>query len=96
MYMDANRTMPDLTPGRTILKPEQIDDVAQAVLAVARELWVTIDRQLVLESVLAKHGLDVSTEIDALEPDPVLQAKLDARRAALLDTITQALNGKLA
>jgi hypothetical protein len=57
---------------------------------------VTIDRQLVLESVLAKHGLDVSTEIDALEPDPVLQAKLDARRAALLDTITQALNGKLA
>jgi hypothetical protein len=86
--------MPDLTPERTILKPEQIDDVAQAVLAVARELWVTIDRQLVLEAVLAKRGLDVSAEVDALEPDPVLQAKLDARRAALLETITQALNGK--
>jgi hypothetical protein len=86
--------MPDLTPERTILKPEQIDDVAQAVLAVARELWVTIDRQLVLEAVLAKRGLDVSAEVDALEPDPALQAKLDARRAALLETITQALNGK--
>jgi hypothetical protein len=91
--MDASRIMPDLTPERTILKPEQIDDVAQAVLAVARELWVTIDRQLVLEAVLAKRGLDVSAEIDALEPDPALQAKLDARRAALLETITQALNG---
>jgi hypothetical protein len=92
--MDASRTMPDLTPERTILKPEQIDGVAQAVLAVARELWVTIDRQLVLEAVLAKRGLDVSAEIDALEPDPALQAKLDARRAGLLETITQALNGK--
>lgn len=94
--MDASPTVPDLTPQRTILKPEQIDDIAQAVLAVARELWVTIDRQLVLEAVLAKHGLDLTAEMDALEPDAALQAKLDARRAALLGSITQALNGDAA
>lgn len=92
--MDANRTMPDPTPERSILKPEQIDDVAQAVLAVARELWVTIDRQLVLEAVLARHGIDIAAEVDAFEPDPALQTRLDARRASLLDAITTALNGR--
>lgn len=86
--------MADLTPPRKILAPEQIDQVAQAVLALARELWVAVDRQIVLEAVLARHGIDASSEIDALEPDAALQAKLDARRDRIIGAIASALNGE--
>lgn len=84
--------MADLTPPRTILKPDQVDDVAQALLALARELWVSIDRQTILETVLAKHGIDAASEIDAFAPDAALQAKLDQRRDRLVGAIASALN----
>ena len=84
--------MPDLTQDRTILRPDQLDDVAQAVLALARERWVTIDRQLILEAVLAERGIDVAKEIDAFEPDAAMLARLAARRGQLLGAVTDALN----
>lgn len=90
--MVESHSMPDTARNRAILQPEQVDDVAQAVLALARELWVAIDRSLVLEAVLARHGLDIAAEIDAHEPDPALQAKLDQRREAMLRAVTSALN----
>lgn len=86
--------MPDLTRDRTILQPDQLDDVAQALLALARELWVTIDRQMVLEAVLARRGMDVAAEIDAYEPDAAFSARLDTRRGRLLAAVTDALNRK--
>lgn len=92
--MAASPLMADLTPPRQILAPEQIDHVAQALLALARELWVVVDRQIILEAVLARHGIDAAAEVDALEPDPALQAKLDARRDRLVGAIASALNGE--
>lgn len=86
--------MADLTPPRRILAPDQIDQVAQALLALARELWVAVDRQIMLEAVLARNGIDAAAEIDALEPDPALQASLDARRDRLIGAIASALNGE--
>ena len=39
------------------LAPDQIDDVANALLVLARELWVVKDRQRVLEALLAENGI---------------------------------------
>lgn len=84
--------MSDTTPPRRILKPEQIDDVAKAVLALARELWVTRDRQIAVEAVLAARGIDIAAEVDAFEPDIELQKRLDAERNRLIGAVVTALN----
>ena len=85
--------MSDHTAPRRFLGPDQIDNVADAVLALARELWVVADRQLVLEAILTQHGIDAATAIDAFEPDAALQAKLDARRDRMIAAVSQALSG---
>ena len=85
--------MSDTTPPRRILKPDQIDDVAKAVLALARELWVTRDRQIAVEAVLARHGLDIAAEVDAFEPDAAIQARLDIDRDRLIGAVVAALDG---
>ena len=85
--------MSDTTPPRRILKPEQIDDVAKGLLALARELWVTRDRQIAVEAVLAARGIDIAAEVDAFEPDSELQKRLDAERNHLIGAVVTALNG---
>jgi hypothetical protein len=92
-----NRTAPRLLsdpPPRQILQPGQIDDLGQAVLALTREIWLLTDRQLVLEKVLARRGLDVTAEIDAFTPDAAFAADLEARRNRLLDVVLEALGAK--
>ncbi len=85
--------MSDPTRKRQLIPPEHVDNVAAAVLALARELWVVADRQIVLEAILARHGIDAGAEIDGREPDTALQAKLDARRDRLVTAVSQALSG---
>lgn len=86
--------MADRTPSRQILAPDQIDRVAEAVLAVTRELWVTRDRLMMLESVLLRHGIDAAAEIDTIDPDPALREKLDGARDRLIRSVADALNGQ--
>lgn len=85
--------MPDPTPARRILADDDIDNVANAVLALAREAWVTRDRLMVLEAVLAKHGMDVTAEVEAFQPDEALQARLEQARDRMIDAVIGALNG---
>jgi hypothetical protein len=85
--------MPDHTPPRKILGPEQVDDLGDAVLALARELWVVTDRLRCLEAVLEKRGLDVTAELAAFEPDAALQAELDGMRDRLIGGVVKALGG---
>ena len=84
--------MSDHTPRREIMAAHQVDDVARAVLALAREVWVLSDRQVLLEQLLARHGIDTST-LDQNEPDPATQALLDARRDSLIEHVIAALKG---
>lgn len=84
--------MSDHTGPRRFFGVDQIDNVADAVLALARELWVVTDRQLMLEVILARRGIDVAAEIDAFEPDATLQAVLDARRDRMVAAISKALS----
>lgn len=85
--------MSDHTGPRKFFGADQVDNVADAVLALARELWVVTDRQIVLEAILARRGIEVAADIDAFEPDAALQAQLDARRDRMVAAISQALSG---
>jgi hypothetical protein len=82
-------------PPRQILAPERIDDVAQAVIAVTRELWVAVDRITILEKVLSTNGVDVSAAIDAYQPNAAVQAELDAKRAKILQSVLRALKADI-
>jgi len=82
-------------PPRSILEPAQIDHVAEAVLGLARELWVLSDRFTIMEKVMSTHGVDLAAEIDAYTPDESVQAELDAKRRLLMRTILTALRADL-
>ena len=83
--------MSDRTPARTLLGSDQLDRLADALLVLSREVWVLRDRQILLEQVLAREGIDASAAIDALEPDSVLQARLDIERDRLIGAVVGAL-----
>lgn len=84
--------MPDRTAPHVILKPEHIDRVADALLALTREVWVLRDRQMLLEEVLSRQGSDITAQIDQLQPSPDLQARLDKERDRLIARIAEALS----
>lgn len=79
-------------PAREILGPGNVDDLAAGLIALTRELWVVIDRMTMLERLLERHGI-ATADLDRLEPDEATQKRLDARRAALLDTVLGAMGG---
>jgi hypothetical protein len=78
-------------PPRHILGPDRLDDVAEAVLALTREVWVLTDRMVVMEKVMAANGVDLTAQIDAFEPDAACQRELDDKRRRLLATVLSAL-----
>ncbi len=80
---------------RPDLAPEDIAGVGQAVLTLTHELYVLIDRVAALEAVLERHGLSVSEEIAAFQPDARQQQLLDERGRALVARVSNALAGKL-
>jgi len=82
-------------PPRKILDPAQIDHVAEAVMGLARELWVLSDRFTIMEKVMSAHGIDLAAEIDAYRPDAGVQAELDAKRRLLMGTILTALRADI-
>ena len=76
--------------GRRILTADQIDDLAEAVIMLVREVHVVADRLLVLEEVLANNGIDVS-QVDTHQPSDALQARIDAVRDNALTNVMRAL-----
>jgi hypothetical protein len=82
-------------PPRRILDPAEIDHVAEAVIGLARELWVLTDRFTIMEKVMAAHGVDLAAEIDAYQPDAAVQAELGSKRARLMRTILTALRAEM-
>jgi hypothetical protein len=76
--------------GRTI-SPDQIDDLGRAVLLLARELWVTKDRQRVLEAVLEERGIAIGDAIRDYQPSGDIAAELEAERSRFAAAIVQTL-----
>lgn len=80
-------------PGRKTLDDTDIESVASAVLALTREVWVLLDRQLVTEAILASRGIDIRDEIERFTPDETLQQELNRRGETLTDAVLRALAG---
>lgn len=80
----------DTTPPRRILPDNRIDDVAFAVIALTREVWVMADRQAMLEKILSDAGIDIEA-IDFGQPDPDMARDLELRRQRMLDNVLAAL-----
>ena len=79
---------------RKTLRPEDIDKVGEALLTLAKELWVVKDRQMLLEEILKRHQIDVAGEIGKLVPDADLEARLKAEREALICKLMNDLVGE--
>ena len=73
------------------LAPHQIDDVANALLVLARELWVVKDRQRVLEALLAEHGIIAPGVIADHQPGPALTTELATERTRYTQALMTAL-----
>lgn len=80
-------------PDRKTLESADIPGLGDAVLVLAREVWVLTDRLAVMQAVLAKRGIDIADEIDAFQPDEALQAELNEKGQKLLAEITNAIAG---
>jgi hypothetical protein len=67
---------------RKMLKPDQIDNLAMAMIELAKELWVVKDRQMVTESLLQDKGL--LGALDNYQPSEELTARLKVERERML------------
>lgn len=76
---------------RRILAPGDVDALGEAVLSLAREVWVLTDRQLVTERALADHGIDLRATIERYEPDEAFAAELGERRKRLIGELLRTL-----
>jgi len=59
----------------------------QALAALAEQVWVLKDRQIVTEQVLAAKGMDVHDEIEHFQPDADLAARMDEQRQHFIATV---------
>ena len=74
-----------------LLQPQQIDDLANGLLLLARELWVVKDRQRVLEALLADNGIIAPFAVANHQPVSDLAAELLAERTRYTTSLMEAL-----
>lgn len=74
-----------------LLQPQQLDDLANGLLLLARELWVVKDRQRVLEALLADNGIIAPMAVANHQPGPDLAAELLAERTRYTAALMEAL-----
>jgi|GEM_PF-2653093 len=75
----------------SFMDPTQVDDVANALLLVARELWVMKDRQRVLEALLADAGIVAPGAVAAHQPGEALAKDLETERRAFAKSLMAVL-----
>jgi len=92
MTVQSRERLSDPPPYQRV-RSNQIDNIGEAVLALAREVWVLTDRVAVLEAVLEGHGLNAPEEVDRFQPDAEMTAVLKAKREQLVGVIERALRG---
>jgi hypothetical protein len=73
------------------LKPQDLDRLGQALLTLAKELWIVKDRVRVLEAALADANIIVADTVDRYEPGPELAAELELERARLIEELLDTL-----
>ncbi|MGI9309827.1 MAG: hypothetical protein ACR2P6_11230 [Gammaproteobacteria bacterium] len=74
-----------------VLENADLDQLAKALLSLAREVWVLKDRQRVLEAALEEAGVLAADVVDTWEPDESLTRELAEQRAQFIDGLLQDL-----
>jgi ABC-type transporter Mla subunit MlaD len=74
-----------------ILNDEQLDDVARALLTLARELWVVRERQRALEELLEERGIHIGEQLKNYQPTLAQLAANDADRRRFVQEIVAQL-----
>lgn len=79
-------------PGRVYFDTVVTDNLLEAFMELAAEVWTIRDRQVVLETVLAAQGIDAAALIEAHRPPP---AEIAARKALREAFVARLLAGFL-
>jgi len=74
---------------RSLLTPDQLDNLGLAIISLAKELWVVKDRQMVAEALLQEKGL--LADLDTFQPHADLKAKLASERQRFMQDLMTAL-----
>ncbi|WP_421738079.1 hypothetical protein [Caulobacter sp.] len=82
---------PSAPPSRPLLRPGQMDQLAEALLVLTREVWVLTDRLTIVEAVLEARGGLTQDEIETYRPDAAVEARLTTRRQSLISAVEAAL-----
>ncbi|MEO0607981.1 MAG: hypothetical protein AAFY82_07100 [Pseudomonadota bacterium] len=70
-------------PGRAYFDDVTIDNLFDSIMELSAAVWTVRDRQIVLETVLAEKGIDVTEAIETYVPDEASLAARTEERDAL-------------
>lgn len=82
------------SPASLQLGPDQLDDVARALLSLTREVCVLVDRVAILERVLDDQGLSVVETVGSYQPDEALEAEIKQKTQRIIDDVLASLSGR--
>lgn len=74
-------------PGKAYFDSVVTDNVIDALIELSAELWTVKDRIMVLESVLAKQGIDAARLVEAHIPTDEERAARKAARKAFIASV---------
>lgn len=74
-----------------MLRAEDIDQLSQALMSLAQEVWVLKDRQRVLEAALEEAGVVAPDAVDSWQPDEDLAKELREKRIEFIDGVLRSL-----
>ncbi|MSO96597.1 MAG: hypothetical protein EXR11_00045 [Rhodospirillaceae bacterium] len=92
--LDYVKDLPGFERGHPhYFKDPIIDHLIEIVLQLGAEIWITRDRQMVTEYLLATEGKVTPEMIEAFKPSPELREKMREERRIFTQRLYQSLNG---
>lgn len=71
-------------PGKAYFDHVVTDNILDALVELAAEVWTTRDRLVILEAVLAEQGIDAAARVEAHVPSDAVKAERKALREAFI------------
>ena len=83
-------------PGKAYFDHAVTDNIMDALVELAAEVWITRDRLMVLEAVLADRDIDAAALVEAYVPDDTSKAARKAARDAFITQVFASLSRRTA
>ncbi len=71
-------------PGKAYFDQVVTDNIMDALVELAAEVWTTRDRLMILEAVLAEKGIDAAALVEGHVPSPAVKGERKAARDAFI------------